>query len=30
MLPIEEPMEDAGLIKLYELSPTLYLYVAPA
>jgi hypothetical protein len=28
-LPIKGPMEDAGVIKLYEPSPTLCLYVAP-
>ena len=29
-LPIKGPMEDAGVIKLYEPSPTPCLYVAPA
>jgi hypothetical protein len=29
-LPIKGPMEDAGVIKLYEPSPTLCLYVAMA
>ncbi len=29
-LPIKGPMEDAGVVKLYELSPTPCLYVAPA
>jgi hypothetical protein len=29
-LPIKGAMEDAGAIKLYESSPTLCLYVAPA
>jgi hypothetical protein len=29
-LPIKGPMEDAGVIKLYEPSPTQCLYVAPA
>ncbi len=28
-LPIHGPMEDAGVVKLYEQSPTPYLYVAP-
>ena len=28
-LPIKGPMEEAGVIKLYELSPTQCLYVAP-
>jgi hypothetical protein len=28
-LPITGPMEDAGVVKLYEPSPTLCLYVAP-
>jgi hypothetical protein len=28
-LPIQGPMEDAGVIKLYEPSPTSCLYVAP-
>ena len=28
-LPIKEPMEDAGVIKLFEPSPTPCLYVAP-
>ncbi len=28
-LPIKGPMEDAGVIKLYEQSPTPCLYVAP-
>ncbi len=28
-LPIKGPMEDAGVIKLYEPSPTPCLYVAP-
>jgi hypothetical protein len=28
--PIIRPMEDAGVTKLYESSPTPYLYVAPA
>jgi hypothetical protein len=30
MLPIQGPMGDAGVIKLYEPSPTPCLYVAPA
>ena len=29
-MPIKGPMEDSGVIKLYEPSPTLCLYVAPA
>jgi hypothetical protein len=29
-LPIQGPMEDAGVVKLYEPSPTPCLYVAPA
>jgi hypothetical protein len=29
-LPIKGPMEDAGVVKLYEPSPTPCLYVAPA
>ncbi len=29
-LPIKGPMEDAGVTKVYETSPTLCLYVAPA
>jgi hypothetical protein len=29
-LPIKGPMDDAGVIKLYEPSPTLCLFVAPA
>ena len=29
-LPIKGPMEDAGVIQLYEPSPTPCLYVAPA
>jgi hypothetical protein len=29
-LPIKGPMEDSGVVKLYELSPSSYLYVAPA
>ena len=29
-LPIKGPMEDAGVVKLYEPSPTQCLYVAPA
>ena len=29
-LPIKGPMEDAGVVKLYEPSPTPSLYVAPA
>jgi hypothetical protein len=29
-LPIKGPMEDAGVTKLYEPSPTPCLYVAPA
>ena len=30
VLPIKGPMEDAGVVKLYEPSPTPCLYVAPA
>ncbi len=29
-LPIQGPMEDSGVVKLYEPSPTPCLYVAPA
>ena len=29
-LPITGPMEDSGVVKLYEPSPTQCLYVAPA
>jgi hypothetical protein len=29
-LPIKGPMEDAGVVKLYEPSPTTCIYVAPA
>jgi hypothetical protein len=29
-LPIQGPMEDAGVVKLYEPSQTIFLYVAPA